>query len=88
MSADKLAARKAKEDMKKAKKAQKKKWSKEAKKLKKTLMDSKTQKESDWVALCDADAESSNPPPSTPCKPLVPPTPTPRRLLSTPTPTP
>ena len=52
MSADKLAARKAKEDKKKAKKAQKKKRSKEAKKLKKTLKDSETQKESDWVVLC------------------------------------
>ena len=47
-----------------------------------------TQKESDWVALCNADAESSNPPTSTPCKPLAPPTPAPRRLPSAPTPTP
>merc|ERR1711954_359039 len=88
MSAAELAACKAKEDLKKAKKAQKKKRSKEAKRLKKTLKDSETQKEPDWVKLCDADAESSNPLPSTPCKPLVPPTPTPHRLLSTPTPTP
>merc|ERR1711954_461677 len=57
MSADELAARKAKEDKKKAKKALKKKRSKEAKRLKKTQTDSVT----DWSLECIADSHIPTP---------------------------
>ena len=72
----------------KAKKALKKKRSKEVKKQQKMLKDSEPQKVSDWVELCDADAEASDPPPSAPSVPSAPPTPAPRSLPLTPTPPP
>merc|ERR1711954_477152 len=72
----------------KAKKALKKKRSKEVKKQQKMLKDSEPQKVSNWVELCDADTEASDPPPSAPSMPSAPPTPAPRSLPPTPTPPP